>query len=83
MLTRPDPTCACPARSSVKRIVVTSSCASVLKPSATPAVWEETSWNEPAIEEVKEKGANALPISIYRASKTLAEKGAPNAMPFS
>lgn len=62
--------------SSVKRIVVTSSCASVLKPSATPAVWEETSWNEPAIEEVKEKGANALPISIYRASKTLAEKAA-------
>ncbi|THH17591.1 hypothetical protein EW146_g3264 [Bondarzewia mesenterica] len=62
--------------SSVKRIVVTSSCAAVIKPSATPAVWDETSWNEPAIEEVKEKGRNAQLISMYRASKTLAEKAA-------
>ncbi|KAI0314138.1 D-lactaldehyde dehydrogenase [Amylostereum chailletii] len=62
--------------SSVKRVVITSSCASVLKPSSTPAVWDETSWNEPAIEEVKEKGAPAPAPSIYRASKTLAEKAA-------
>ncbi|THH19273.1 hypothetical protein EW146_g1844 [Bondarzewia mesenterica] len=62
--------------SSVKRIVVTSSCAAVVKPSATPAVWDETSWNEPSIEEVKEKGRNAqLPV-MYCASKTLAEKAA-------
>ncbi|KAI0056657.1 D-lactaldehyde dehydrogenase [Artomyces pyxidatus] len=62
--------------SNVKRVVITSSCAAVLKPSAEPAVWDESSWNDPAIEEVKEKGAGAPPMIIYRASKTLAEKSA-------
>ena len=60
---------------SVKRVVITASCASVLKPSATPAVWAESSWNAPAIEEVKEKGAATPAMVVYRASKTLAEKG--------
>ncbi|THH10864.1 hypothetical protein EW146_g8234 [Bondarzewia mesenterica] len=70
------PECTKKYSSSVKRIVVTSSCAAVVKPSVTPAVWDETSWNEPSIEEVKEKGRNAQLPAMYCASKTLTEKAA-------
>lgn len=61
---------------SVKRIVVTSSCASVLTALPEPRVFSEKDWNDAAIEEAKQKGRDALPVVKYRASKTLAEKAA-------
>ncbi|KAA1477465.1 D-lactaldehyde dehydrogenase [Dentipellis sp. KUC8613] len=61
--------------SSVKRVVLTASCACVLKPGIV-GKWDETSWNEPSILEVQEKGTKAPGIAMYRASKTLAEKAA-------
>ncbi len=66
-----------PSRSSVKRVVLTASCACVLKPGII-GKWDETSWNEPSILEVQEKGTKAPGIAMYRASKTLAEKGTPD-----
>ena len=60
---------------SVKRIVVTSSCASVASTTSEPKIFSEEDWNEGAIETIKEQGKNALPATKYRASKTLAEKG--------
>lgn len=61
---------------SVKRIVVTASCASVLQSGYKPPVrFDESSWNEPAIKDVRENGSKTLPSNVYRASKTLAEKG--------
>ena len=37
-------------------------------------MFDENSWDEHAIEEVKSKGDATAPVFIYRASKTLAEK---------
>ncbi|KAF8880900.1 hypothetical protein CPB84DRAFT_1792190 [Gymnopilus junonius] len=62
--------------SKVKRIVVTSSTASILNPSDKPSVLSERDWNTSSPKEVEEKGADAPPMVIYRASKTLAEKSA-------
>jgi hypothetical protein len=59
----------------VKRVIITASCASIQTGEPVPTIYEETSWNEPAIKEVKEKGAGAGPLMIYRASKAIAEKG--------
>ncbi|OCH88518.1 NAD-P-binding protein [Obba rivulosa] len=60
---------------SVKRIVVTSSCAAVLDPSA-PRLFSEADWNESSIAEVRAQGRDATGIAKYRASKTLAERAA-------
>ncbi|KAF9457365.1 hypothetical protein BDZ94DRAFT_1273374 [Collybia nuda] len=60
----------------VKRIVVTSSCAAVLTISKEPRIFTEENWNEQATKEIEEKGRNAMNISKYRASKTLAERAA-------
>ncbi|TFY58422.1 hypothetical protein EVG20_g8159 [Dentipellis fragilis] len=62
----------------VKRVVLTASTACVQKPGQTPpnGKWDESSWNEPAVREVEEKGAAASPVAAYQASKTLAEKAA-------
>ncbi|KAF8880899.1 hypothetical protein CPB84DRAFT_1851713 [Gymnopilus junonius] len=60
----------------VKRIVVTSSCAAILTPSDKPSTFSELDWNEASPKEVEEKGSDSPPMSIYRASKTLAEKAA-------
>ncbi|KAI0926024.1 hypothetical protein AcW1_008303 [Taiwanofungus camphoratus] len=60
----------------VKRVVITSSCASVMSVLPTPKTFSEADWNEVAIAEVKEKGRDAPQPSKYRASKTLAEKAA-------
>jgi hypothetical protein len=38
-------------------------------------VFTELDWNNRAVEEVKEKGRNALGATKYQASKVLAEKG--------
>ena len=63
-------------RSHVQRIVITSSCASVLSlPVSKPTVFSEQDWNLGSIKEVQEMG-NKTPSPIaYCASKTLAEKG--------
>lgn len=62
--------------SSVKRIVVTSSCAAVFSIVPEPRVFNENDWNDGAVEETKQKGRDAAPVVKYRASKTLAEKAA-------
>lgn len=61
---------------SVKRVVVTSSCASVMQVQATPRTFSEADWNDAAIAEVREKGRDAPQPAKYRASKTLAERAA-------
>ena len=60
----------------VKRVVVTSSCASVLTVQSEPRVYSEADWNDAAIAQVREEGAKAPNPMKYRASKTLAEKAA-------
>ncbi|KAJ7202445.1 NAD-P-binding protein [Mycena rebaudengoi] len=61
---------------SVKRIIVTSSCAAVLQVEPEPKTFSELDWNEQATREVKELGRTAPGITKYRASKTLAERSA-------
>ncbi|KAJ3903133.1 D-lactaldehyde dehydrogenase [Lentinula edodes] len=61
---------------SVKRIIVTSSCAAVKERQETRTNIDETSWNESSIVECEEKGKNAHPLDMYSASKTIAEKRA-------
>ncbi|KAJ7351307.1 D-lactaldehyde dehydrogenase [Mycena albidolilacea] len=61
---------------SVKRVVVTSSCAAVLNISTTPQLLSELDWNDQAVQEVEEKGREASAGAKYRTSKTLAERAA-------
>ncbi|KAJ7076683.1 D-lactaldehyde dehydrogenase [Mycena belliarum] len=61
---------------SVKRVVVTSSCAAVLNISPEPQFLSELDWNDQAVKEVEEQGRGASAASKYRASKTLAERAA-------
>ncbi|KAJ7033273.1 D-lactaldehyde dehydrogenase [Mycena alexandri] len=61
---------------SVKRVVVTSSCAAVLNVSTTPQLLSELDWNNQAVQEVEEKGRAASAASKYRTSKVLAERAA-------
>ncbi|KAL1751805.1 hypothetical protein FB107DRAFT_221234 [Schizophyllum commune] len=61
---------------SVKRIVITGSVASIVEERDTPAVFDESHWNEQAPREVEEKGIAAKPTSKYRASKVIAERAA-------
>lgn len=61
---------------SVKRIVVTSSCAAVQEIDPKPRVFSELDWNNQSVRAVEENGRDALPGVKYRASKTLAEKAA-------
>jgi nucleoside-diphosphate-sugar epimerase len=61
---------------SVKRIVVTSSAASILSDSGRPRVFSELDWNDQAIQLITEQGRSATGAIKYRASKTLAEKAA-------
>jgi len=63
---------------SVKRVVITSSVAAVLRVLPEPTVFSEKDWNNQSIEMIKEQGRNAPANAKYRASKTLAEKGARN-----
>ena len=65
----------CLSRSQVQRIVITSSCASVITELSEPTVFSERDWNLAVIEEIREMGNKSSPTAIYRASKTLAEKG--------
>ena len=51
--------------------------AAVLNPPITErTIVDETHWNINSPKEVEEKGDNASPLGIYRASKTLAERAA-------
>ncbi|VDB82935.1 unnamed protein product [Peniophora sp. CBMAI 1063] len=61
----------------VKRVVLTASIVSVWSYLVDkPTTFTEEDWNEQAIKAVEEKGADAGPVMIYGASKTLAEKAA-------
>jgi hypothetical protein len=60
----------------VQRIVITSSCAAILSlPLSKPTVFSEEDWNSGSIKDVQEMGNKTPPSTVYRASKTLAEKG--------
>ncbi|EED86030.1 predicted protein [Postia placenta Mad-698-R] len=61
---------------SVKRVVYTSSCVSILRIPEQPTVFSEKDWNEQAVEDVKANGRNATGLSKYSASKVLAERAA-------
>ena len=60
----------------LKRVIFTSSCVAAFEVTTVPRVFNESSWNEAAVEAVKTKGSAAGPFIIYCASKTLAEKAA-------
>ncbi|KAI0690439.1 NAD(P)-binding protein [Cytidiella melzeri] len=60
----------------VKRVVITSSCASVLDTFPEPKVFSEKDWNLGASRECEEKGRAASQIAKYRSSKTEAERAA-------
>jgi nucleoside-diphosphate-sugar epimerase len=62
--------------SSLKRLVLTSSVAAVRDQTTVPRTFNESNWNDAAVETVKTKGSEAGPVLIYLASKTLAEKAA-------
>lgn len=64
-----------PSGTQIKRIVITSSCASVSDPTHE-GLLDEQSWNEGNIVEIREKGRGATQLAKYRASKSLAEKAA-------
>ncbi|KAK7683028.1 hypothetical protein QCA50_013700 [Cerrena zonata] len=61
----------------VKRIVVLSSCASIVESNRPlPVTFSEEDWNNYSINEVETKGDKSTAPDKYRASKTLAEKAA-------
>lgn len=60
--------------SQLKRVVVTSSTASVIDSNSSGTL-NENNWNEAGVELVRQKGSAAPAGDKYRASKALAEKG--------
>ncbi|KAG7448146.1 D-lactaldehyde dehydrogenase [Guyanagaster necrorhizus] len=64
--------------SSVRRIVVTSSCAAIMRSEPETITLSEVDWNEQSPKEVEEKGQDASAFAKYRTSKVLAEKAAWN-----
>ncbi|KAH7096855.1 D-lactaldehyde dehydrogenase [Auriculariales sp. MPI-PUGE-AT-0066] len=66
--------------SGVKRIVVTSSMASVMEPHEGPYEYTEDDWNNAVIKLVEKLGKAATPMDKYRASKTHAERALWNYM---
>ncbi|KAI0646157.1 NAD-P-binding protein [Trametes meyenii] len=64
-------------RATVKRVIITSSTASVITPplvDAEPRVFDERDWNEYSLEHVRERGRAANGLDKYCASKVLAER---------
>jgi nucleoside-diphosphate-sugar epimerase len=57
-------------------VILTSSVAAVREDTPVPRVFNESNWNDAAVETVKTKGSEAGSVAIYLASKTLAEKAA-------
>jgi len=47
-----------------------------MSPPAVPTKYSEEDWNEISPKQVEEQGSNASPMTIYLASKTLAERAA-------
>jgi nucleoside-diphosphate-sugar epimerase len=62
--------------SNVRRVVITSSTAAVVRSVTEYSVLDESIWNDATVEEVQSKGDAASPDAAYYASKTLAEKAA-------
>ncbi|KAJ8508034.1 hypothetical protein ONZ45_g9655 [Pleurotus djamor] len=62
----------------VQRVVITSSCATVVEDLPHPKVFSELDWNGQCLQIVQELGKDAPGLMKYRASKTLAEKAAWN-----
>ncbi|VDC04351.1 unnamed protein product [Peniophora sp. CBMAI 1063] len=60
----------------VRRVVITSSTAAVIRPVSEHTVFNEACYNDAAIAEVEAKGADSPQMSVYCAAKTLAEKAA-------
>ncbi|KAH9487432.1 Putative uncharacterized oxidoreductase [Psilocybe cubensis] len=60
----------------VKRIVITSSTAAVMSPPDQPTTFSASDWNTKDPKLVEEFGSKLQPWTIYRASKSLAEKAA-------
>ncbi|KAF8305794.1 NAD(P)-binding protein [Clavulina sp. PMI_390] len=61
---------------SVKRVVITSSAASLLAPRPGPYTCTEADWNTSSPAQIEKLGRDAAPGDKYRGSKTLAEKAA-------
>ncbi|KAH7914940.1 hypothetical protein BJ138DRAFT_1142976 [Hygrophoropsis aurantiaca] len=61
---------------SVKRVVITSSCAAVVREHPEPLELNESDWSEQSLEILEEGGPRLTGRIKYRASKTLAEKAA-------
>lgn len=61
---------------SVKRVVITSSVAAIVRDEPTPVTFTENDWNQQSLDLVNELGEKAPNMAKYRASKTLAEKAA-------
>ena len=61
--------------SSVKRVVITSALGAVTT-FLVEKCYDETDWNDGAVKECEEKGAETLPMLKYCASKVLAERAA-------
>ncbi|ESK85984.1 d-lactaldehyde dehydrogenase [Moniliophthora roreri MCA 2997] len=59
----------------VKRVVVTSSCATISQTLPEPKTFDEENWNGQSVKEVEEKGKGVPNMVKYRASKTLTERG--------
>jgi len=62
--------------SAVKRIVITSSTATVREAVPEDRTFSEVDWNNDALKKVEEQGRDASFMTKYQASKVLAEKGA-------
>ncbi|TCD70287.1 methylglyoxal reductase (NADPH-dependent) gre2 [Steccherinum ochraceum] len=61
---------------SLKRVVITSSCGARTGYSSVPKHVDEHSWNDAAVAEAERLGKGASSLAKYTASKTLAEKAA-------
>lgn len=64
------------SRHNVKRVIITSSTAAINPTPILPAGMDESNWNQLSVDEVTQKGAEALLMHKYCASKTLAERAA-------
>ena len=62
--------------SALKRLILTSSVAAIREDTTVTRAFNESNWNNSAVEAVKTRGSAAGPVLIYLASKTLAEKAA-------
>lgn len=60
----------------VKRVVITSSAASLIEPKDEPYTYTEKDWNNVSAGIVEKEGINSPGIHIYRTSKVLAERAA-------